>query len=215
MTVSYGHLDGFNSLTVNGHLALTPRTVLTVSYGSVLGSQLEYVQGQLNQEAVGANGVPVNALTGGSLFGASNALAAQDGIFKTTTLTVGSQTTLDRDIFSINLLLAQQTSVSGSVASVSSSSESKTASVTWLHQMRPDMTVSAAISYAIQDQSAGVISADNPGNNTSIVASLAWQQQLSDTVSVSVRYSFLERQSQVAAYDIYQNMFIVGISKHF
>jgi hypothetical protein len=212
LTVSYGHQNGFNSLTANGHLALTARTMLTVSYGSVLGSQLEYVQNQLNQEGVGANGVPVNALTGGSLFGASNALGTEDGIFRTTTMTLGSQTTLDRDIFSVNLLLAQQTSASGST---SSSSDSKTASVTWLHEMRPDMTVSAAISYAIQDQTAGVISTANPGNNTSIVASLAWQWQISDTLSGSVRYSFLERQSQVAVYDIYQNMLIIGISKHF
>ena len=110
------------------------------------------------------SGTLVNPLTGAPLFGASNALAAQDGIFRTTTLTLGSQTTLDRDIFSINLLLAQQTSASGNT---SSNAESKTASVNWLHQMRPDMTVSAAISYAIQDQSAAVVSTANPGNNTS------------------------------------------------
>ena len=85
----------------------------------------------------------------------------------------------------------------------------------WLHQMRPDMTVSAAISYAIQDQSAGRVSDANPGNNTSVVASLAWQWQISDTLSASVRYSFLERQSQAAVYDLYQNMLILGISKHF
>lgn len=212
LTVSYGHLNGFNSLTANGHYALTARTILTVSYGSTLGSQLENVQNQLNSAGTNGTGTLVNPQTGGSLFGANNALAVEDGIFRTTTLTLGSQTTLDRDIFSINLLLAQQTSASGST---SSSSESKTASVNWLHQMRPDMTVSAAISYAIQDQAAGVISTANPGNNTSIVASLAWQWQISDTLSGSVRYSFLERQSQVAVYDLYQNMLILGISKRF
>ena len=59
------------------------------------------------------------------------------------------------------------------------------------------------------------VSTANPGNNTSVVASLAWQWQISDTLSGSVRYSFLERQSQAAVYDLYQNMLIVGISKHF
>jgi hypothetical protein len=211
LTVSYGHANGFNSLTANGFYALSARTVLSVSYGSTLGSQLEYVQSQLNQAGTNGSGTLVNPLTGAPLFGASNALAAQDGIFKTTTLTVGSQTTLDRDIFSINLLLAQQTSATGNT---SSNGDSKTVSANWLHQMRPDMTVSAAISYSIQDQSAGG-SISNPGDNTSVVASLAWQWQISETLSGSVRYSFLERQSQAVVYDIYQNMLIVGISKHF
>jgi hypothetical protein len=211
LTVSYGHLNGFNSLTVNGHYQATARTMLTVSYGSTLGTQLEYVQNQLNLAAPGANGVSVNGLTGGSLFGATNALGVQDGVFRTTTLTVGSQTTWDRDIVSINLLMATQTS-SGSN---SSTSQSKTATVSWLHQMRPDMTVNASIAYAIQDQSAGFVSGLNPGNSTSVGASLAWQWQISNTLSASVRYAFLEQHSDVSAYDVTQNMLIFGLSKRF
>jgi hypothetical protein len=213
LTVSYGHQNGFNSLTVNGHYAVTPRTQLTVSYGSTLGTQLEYVQNQLNLAGTNGTGTLVNGQTGGSqLFAATNALAVQDGVFRTTTLAVGSTTSLDRDIISINLLMAQQTSTGGANTA---SSETKTASVSWLHQMRPDMTVSAAISYAIQDQSTGAVSATNPGNNTSIAASLVWQRQISNTVSVSLQYSFFERQSAVSNFDIYQNIVILGISKRF
>jgi hypothetical protein len=212
LTVSYGHQDGFNSLAANGHYALSARTNLTVSYNSVLGTQLEYLQNQLNLAATNGTGTLVNGQTGGQLYGATNALAVQDGIFRTTTMALGTQTTLDRDIIAINLLMAQQTSSGGTNAS---NSESKAANVSWLHQMRPDMTVSAAISYAIQDQAAGTISASNPGNNTSIVASLAWQWQISETVSGSVRYSLFERQSPVIIYDMFQNMLILGISKRF
>jgi uncharacterized protein (PEP-CTERM system associated) len=213
LTVSYGHQDGYNSLTVNGFYALTARTMLTTSYGSTLGTQLQFLQNQLNLEGAGPNGTLVNAQTGapGSLFGATNALALQDGVFRTTTLSVGSTTTLDRDIITFNLLLAKQTSSGGTT----SNAQDKTFTGSWLHQMRPDMTVSAAVSYAIQDQSAGVVSFANPGNNTSIVANLAWQWQISDTVTTSVRYSFFERTSPATAFDIYDNMLIVGLSKHF
>jgi uncharacterized protein (PEP-CTERM system associated) len=213
LTVSYGHQDGFNSLTVNGFYALTARTMLTASYGSMLGTQLQFLQNQLNLEGAGPNGTVVNAQTGAanSLFGATNALALQDGVFRTTTLAVGGTTTLDRDIITLNLLLATQTSSGGS----SSSAQTKTFSGSWLHQMRPDMTVSAAVSYAIQDQSTGVVSFVNPGNNTSVVTNLAWQWQISDTLTGSVRYSFFERTSPATAFDIYENMFIVGLSKHF
>jgi hypothetical protein len=212
LTVSYGHLNGFNSLTVNGHYQATARTMLTVSYGSALGTQLETVQNQLNLATAGSNGTLVNAQTGGPLFGATNALSVQNGVFRTTTLTVGGQTTLDRDIISINLLMAKQTSEG---ASNVSTEQSETASVSWLHQMRPDMLASVACFYTIQDQSVGVRSAANPGDNTSIAATLAWQWQISDTVSVSARYSFFERQSSVTAFETYQNMIILGISKRF
>jgi uncharacterized protein (PEP-CTERM system associated) len=211
LSVSYGHQNGFNSLTANGFYALTARTQLTVSYGSTLGTQLENVQNQLNLAGTNGTGTLVNGQTGGSLFGSTNALPVQEGVFKTTTLNVGSQTTLDRDIISVNFQMTKQTNSGGN----SSSADSKSATVSWLHEMRPDMTVNGAISYAIQDQTTGTLSVFNPGNNTSIVASLAWQWQISDTLSTNLRYSFFERQSAATTFDLYQNILILGISKRF
>ena len=66
-----------------------------------------------------------------------------------------------------------------------------------------------------QDQTIGTVSAVNPANSTSVVASLTWQYQLSDTLSASVRYSFLEQRSPAAVYSFFQNMLILGISKTF
>lgn len=212
LTVSYGHQNGFNSLTADGHYTITPRTLLSVSYGSTLGSQLENVQNQLNQATANGTGGLANGLTGGQLFGTTNAFAVVDGVFRTTTLTVGTQTSLDRDIISLNLTLSKQTS-----ANVNSSStyNSKVASLSWVHQMRPDMTASATFSYAIQDQNSSAVSAGGLGNSTSMAGTLAWQWQLTDTLSTSIRYSFLERQSAVALYDIYENMLILGVTKRF
>lgn len=213
LTVSYGHLDGFNSLSVNGHYAPTARTLWTVSYGTMLGTQLQQLQSQFNLAGANGTGALVNAQTGGQLFGAANALGVQDGVFKTTTLALGSQTTWDRDMVAVNLLMATESNFGVGIASYTAQTE--TASVSWLHQMRPDMTVSAAVSYSIQNQPGGGTSIYNPGNITSIVASLAWQWQLSPTVSTSARYSFLEQQASYSAFSFYQNIFIVGISKHF
>lgn len=212
LTLSYGHQNGFNSLTANGHFVLGARTVATVSYGSTLGTQLENVQGQLNLATANGNGGLANGQTGGQLFGNTNALGVQDGVFRTTTLTVGTQTALDRDIISINFLMAKQTSTNAVSAS---SSGSKSVSVSWLHEMRPDMTVSGSFSYGIQDQSAGFLTGANPGNNTSISATLAWQWQISDTLGASLRYSFLDRQSPVSFYNVYQDILILGVTKRF
>jgi hypothetical protein len=210
LTLSYGHQNGYNSFSANGYYQATARTLLTVSYGSTLGSQLEYVQGQLNQAASNGSGTLVNGLTGGNgLFGATNALAAQDGVFRTDTFTMGTNTSLDRDIISFNVLLTKQTTT----GAAASSGTSKGFNVSWLHQMRPDMTVSAGFAFASQGQAA--FDGLNPNNSTSIAASLAWQYQISDTVSVNLRYSFLDRSSQSTVYDMYQNLVILGISKTF
>jgi uncharacterized protein (PEP-CTERM system associated) len=212
LTMSYGHLNGFNSFTANGHYALTARTLVSVSYGTTLGTQLENLQNQFNLATTSGNGTLVNGQTGGQLFGNTNALAVQDGVFRTETLTVGSETSLDRDIVSLDLSLSKQTSSGAATGGISTTG--KTASASWLRQMRPDMTVSAAVSYSLQEQG-GVASAVNPGNLTSIAGSIAWQWQISETVSSSLRYSFFERQSANKTFDIYQNMLILGISKAF
>jgi hypothetical protein len=79
--------------------------------------------------------------------------------------------------------------------------------------MRPDMIASAAASYSLQEQ--GAATSASPGNLTSFAGSLAWQWQISDTVSSSLRYSFFQRQSAVNTFDIYQNMLLLGVSKAF
>jgi hypothetical protein len=209
LTLSYGHQNGFNSFSANGYYQATPRTLLNASYGSTLGTQLEFVQNQLNLAANNGSGTLVNGQTAGGLFGASNALAYQNGVFRTDTLSVGSTTFLDRDIISLDLLFAKQT-VSGAN---SSSGTTKGGSATWLHQMEPGMIVSGSIAYSTQDQA--VFRGINANSSSSIVASLAWQYQISDTVSVSLRYAYLERQSANTAFDTYQNLLILGISKTF
>lgn len=225
LTVSYGHHDGYNAFSANGYYAVTARTTLTVSYASTLGTQLENLQGQLNQAATSSSGSLVNAQTGGPLFGATNALGVQDGVFRTDTLTLGGQMTWERDVLSASLFLTKQTQAgqfqtgqaqAGLIQAGSSNgatSTSKTASVQWIHQLRPDLTLSGAVAFSRQEQAAGILL--NPGTSNSVAASVALQHQISDTVGVSLRYSLFDRQSAVAAYSVYQNILILAISKTF
>ncbi len=211
LTLSYGHQNGFNSISTNGYYDVTARTLLSVSYGSTLGTQLETVQNQLNLATPSSSGTLVNGQNGGRLFGATNALPVQNGVFRTDTLVIGSQTTLDRDIITLSLLVAQQTSI-GATA-VSSRSSAKSFGATWLHELSPNMTLNAGLSFSIQDQS--VTSGVTSGNSTSIVATLGWQYQISDTLTASLRYSLFERQSAVTAFDFVQNILIAGLTKRF
>ncbi len=210
LTVSYGHQYGFNSVSANGYYALSARTKFTVSYGSTLGTQLQNLQNQLGLATSTGNGALVNGQTGGRLFGSINALPLQDGLFRTDMFDLGMQTAQDRDIFTFDFGVSKQTTQG---FGANTAAQADTFTTTWVHQMHPDMTLNAAVSYSIQNQTAGL--GLNPGNTTSIVSSLAWQWQLSNTVSASVRYSFFEQQASVAVFSFYQNMLILGLSKTF
>ncbi len=210
LTVSYGHLNGTNAFAADGYYAVTPRTTLTVSYSNTLGTQLEGLQNQLNLASVNGRGALVNAQTGGALFGGSNALAVQNGVFRTDTLAVGGRTLLNRDSFYANLFLIRQTQLGAFAAP---SSTSKTASLQWLHALQPDLTLSAAASFSQQDQ--GANGGLNPGNSRSVAASVALQYQISETLAASLRYTFFDRRSDVAAFSFYQNALILGLSKSF
>jgi hypothetical protein len=211
LTVSYGHLNGYNSLSVNGRYNVTGRTTLTVSYGSTTGTQLENLQNQINLATVNGNGSLVNGQNGGQLFAGANALPVQNGVYRFDTFTAGLQTILDRDSFTIKLLDTKQTRTG---SSLSSGSDGTVASIngTWQHQLRADLTLSGAMSYSRQN---GISGAGGPGNNNSLAASAGLQYQISDTISSSLRYSFFDRQAAAPVYTFYENMLIVGISKSF
>jgi hypothetical protein len=79
--------------------------------------------------------------------------------------------------------------------------------------MQPDMTLNAGLSLSFQNQSAAA--ATGSGRSTSVVASLGWQYEISDSVSLYTRMSFFDRHSDVTALNFYQSMLILGISKTF
>ena len=93
LTLSYGHLNGYNSLSVNGRYAITGRTTLTVSYGSTTGTQLENLQNQLNlRDRAPPTGRWSTVRTAVSCSVATNALPVQSGVFRYDTFTAGLQT---------------------------------------------------------------------------------------------------------------------------
>ncbi len=211
LTLSYGHDNGFNSIAADGHYALTGRTTLTLSYQSTLGTQLQTVQQQLNTAAATSTGQFVNGVTGGPLFVNTNALAQQDSLFRTDYLVFGSTTSWNRDVLSLSVNLSRQTTTG--TGSNGLSTEGATFGVNWIHQMRPDMTLSGGVSFNQQVQANG--GSGFLGNYVSYAASAAWQYQLTETVGLNVRYSFFDRISQVSNFNVYQSLLIAGISKTF
>ena len=207
ITIDYGHRQGGQSFSFNGHYLLTPRTTITGSYTDSLGTQLENLQQQLNQGVVNANGSFVNGRTGGQLFGSTNAAPIQPGVFRFKTLTATATTQLNRDTIGLTLNASTQTSAGGT-ASLQTSSQSNGINMTWTHELRPDMHLSTSASYNVN--SGGFF-----GSSRSIAFNTSLIYTLTESVSTSARYSFFKSTSQNTLFSLYEDIFVVGLTKQF
>lgn len=204
--VSYGRLSGSTSLRFNARYGITARTTLTGSYSSSITTQTGTLLQQLRSSTVANNGSLVNVSTGGAQFVANNALGVAPGVYRFDLLTLGVTSVLERDTISLSLSDSKQTPVGANSAAISE--EAKTAGVSWTHLVNPNLSLTADTYISTGTPSAGI-------HQNSVVADLSGNYTLSETVSAFARYSFYGREASEAALSMYQDLFIVGITKQF
>jgi uncharacterized protein (PEP-CTERM system associated) len=208
LTISYGHREGADSLAVDARYALTGRTLLSASYSNTVGTQLQNVQRQLDLAAAGTSGRLINGQTGGTLFNGNNLLGVQPGLYRFNTVSLSSITNLDRDTLSFGIGYSRQTGI-GSGRFAGTASEVGYGTGQWIHALTPVMTLSGALSYTRQQYSG------TGGNAQSIAASAALQYSVSETVTTSARYMFFDRIAALPGQNLYQDLFILGVTKQF
>jgi uncharacterized protein (PEP-CTERM system associated) len=214
ITVAYGRQEGANSLTLNGNYALTPRTMITASYSSRLSTQLQNFQRQLSQGVINGDGILVDSQTGAPLAVGNNGLAFQPGLFRYDTLNLGAQTSLDRDLFTVALTTTSQRPVSGTLTSATTSAQ--TLSLTWTHNLRPDLSLNSILSFTRQSTSGSA------SVGRTVAGSVGLNYLITDSLTGRIRYSYSSRSNSGAvlnpAFDrtnFAQNLFTVGITKQF
>ncbi|HVZ08612.1 hypothetical protein [Rhodopila sp.] len=208
LTASYGYMNGYYSANVVGYYNVTARTSVNASYTSQLGTQLQYLQSQLNL-ASGPN--MTNAANGGQLFVANNLFGPQPGVYRFDTFNIGAQTTLNRDIISASVSWSKSTQ-QGVGAAPPSYATSFT--LQWIHQLQEDLIMTIAGAFNTSNVS-NTLTSFNPGNSHAFIGSAALQYQISPTLGATLRYSFFDRISDVSTYSVYQNLLVLGISKTF
>lgn len=206
LTLGYGYQDGGTAFSFSGHYAITARTNLTGSFTNGVGTQLEQISNQLNQAGVADDGSLENSQTGGALFTGNNALGVAGGIFRFNYLTFGATTVLDRDTISAHIGHSEQTAI-GTNATAGSNAV-WTGSVMWMRQFTADFSGTASAFYSVGTPVAGE-------HLNSLVVSLGVQYVLSESVSTFARYSFYNRQSNLAGESMYEDIVLVGITKQF
>ena len=116
-------------------------------------------------------------------------------------------TQLNRDTIGLTLNASTQTSAGGT-ASLQTSSQSNGINMTWTHELRPDMRLSTSASYNVN--SGGFF-----GSSRSIAFNTSLIYTLTESVSTSARYSFFKSTSQNTLFSLYEDIFVVGLTKQF
>lgn len=231
VTLKYGHQNGSDTLTASAHYGLSGRTSVGLDYTSTVGTQLENLQNQLNRGIVDSRGNLVTAVNGvnGLIF--LNSLGGGGGgVFRYNTLNVTTNSVWLRDTITTNLTWSIQTSLSNGAAQLipvalgsdgnfiysvlpagsgGQSTDIKSASVTWTHDLAPDLAFSGSGSYSFSRRNG------SQGNDGTLSAAAGLQYSLSDNSTVSARYSFFDRISHIQGYSIFENLLILGFTKKF
>ena len=230
LTVTYGRFNGVNSITANGHYAISARTLLSLDYSSGIGTQLENLQSQIDASTINYNGQILNALTGGPTLGSSNVQAAQNGVFRFNTLNASVRTTFNRDTIQASLIWSVQTNItpghleSGSyydpvtgqvynfnlpVAGSGQQTDYKTASLVWTHELAPNLTMSTSGAYSFIRRSGAI------GNDGALSTAIGLRYDLTESTVLTARYSFFDRISRIPGYTLYENILLLGVTKQF
>lgn len=220
ITLSYGHQQGTNSIAANAHYAVTARTTLTASYTNTIGTELQELGEQLDAAVVGPNGQFVNGTNGQPLLVPVYTTISAPEVFRYRTLNIGVQTVMDRDSLSLTTILSDQNSVS---INSRTSSEVKSVSLTWEHDLSPDLRLASSASYTTQSGTgelcpltlAAVCTATPNGSSRSLLFGATLTYTINDTLTASLQYLFNDRSSPVAADNMYQDLVIVGVTKQF
>jgi uncharacterized protein (PEP-CTERM system associated) len=227
--ITYGHLNGANSVTANGYFAVGGRSLATFSYSDTIGTQLENLQDQLNNSSIGQTGALISSQTGGPALVATNASPVQAGVFRFKTATASFLTRWPRDTLQATMSWSQQTSLTPSLALSSitidpvtgtailnttpattsgPSTTVSTAGLSWAHELSPDMTMTSGATYSYIQRSGNI-------NDESVAVAIGLRYIVSPSTLLSVRYSFFDRISKIPGYSLYENILLLGVTKQF
>jgi uncharacterized protein (PEP-CTERM system associated) len=227
--LTYGHLDGANSLMASGHFPVGERSLVTFGYSDTIGTQLENVQDELNNSSIGQTGALISAQTGGPAFVATNSLGVQAGVFRFKTAIASFITRWPRDTVQAVLGWSQQTSLTPSLAlssvtidpatgevilnttqttTAGPSTTVSSAGVTWVHELSPELSMSSGVTLGYIQRSGNL-------NDTSLALGAGLRYLLSPSTILSARYAFFDRVSKIPGYSLYENILLLGVTKQF
>ncbi len=233
LTLLYGRRDGFNAFSFNGQFAPTARTRLIGRYTTGITSDVEQAQNVLETTSVGPAGLLADTATGAPV-GYGSSFGVQNGVYKLKRLSFDGLLFRERDSYSLGVVYENRTTLSNtptlsgiSVIPPGTTSNSVSASVSWQHELGPDLSSIAIAQYAVSDQPAQLLSnRSNDQRTFSLTAAI--NKRFTETLSGSVRYTFVDQSGGNASFypgvnrtllantEAYtENVILVGLRKSF
>ena len=213
--VGWGRRYGGNDLYILGEYRFGAMTVLRLSSQTNLTTDAMSFIESLNAVQRDANGTFIDPFSGGAANPSAPLFTRSNAVYRQRTSSAVLTHTRARDTVSLTGSLAEQTVISGSIASQSTlpgttpgtASTSLMLDLEWTHELSPRANL------ALTASSDEVIESNSPmGKSQRYRAGLAWNYQISTTVTASVSYNFVDSASTPAA-TVRENIMLVGITK--
>jgi uncharacterized protein (PEP-CTERM system associated) len=191
INVRYGREDGFWGLNGSASQALTPRTVLLLSYQHSLGSEQEQIISNLNASALDPYGNIVDAETSLPLSFANPELALdQTGVYRIEQATGAIEHEFETDSLRLYGFYLKQSALSAGT----SSTISRGAEISWFRAMTPTLKGAVSLGYATetgaQMLSMGLSLTLNLRENVDAILSYQFTDSMSSSTSVTTAPSY-------------------------
>ncbi len=234
ISLGYGRRDGANSFYLDGAYSPTARTRVFARYTQGLSTDAEDQQNLLQSTTIGSTGLITDTATGAPVTSTSSLFGTQNGLYRLRRFSISGSLLLNRDTFGASIVNEDRSNITATsfgpgtnnngaflpVLPAGSSSNGTFGSLSWQHELTPQLSSTASVTYGVTDYS-NLGTGSSTTSTRSISGLAALNYQFTETLSGSARYIFTDRSSNQAQTifgnqgNVTENVVLVGLRKSF
>jgi uncharacterized protein (PEP-CTERM system associated) len=215
VAISYGHVDGGQSLQLDATYKPTARIALYATSSSGLTTDAQQVQSFVAGSQVNQAGITIDPRTGAPVqfSNTTNNANTANQAYRLTRTSLTAAYVLTRDTFNVSLIREERTSPGKATVLGRQNSTSTYSTVAWQHDLSANTSSNLSASYGIQDQQASV---NQPSSsNPTLSATGTLTRQFTEKLSGTANYSFFRRDSSLQTQRLTVNEFLLGLVQRF
>ncbi len=211
-TITYGWIDGGASFTLDATYKPTARTSLYASSSTGVTTNAQQISGFVSDSTVNDYGITVDPNTGAPLQFSNTLVGGTSQVYRLTRTSVTGALLLDRDTFSASVIASEQKNPGGPVIQ-NVNSNAVFGSLDWQHQLSETLSSDLSAHYGVQQTPASVTSGST--SFTTIAFDATLNKNITENLSGSIIYTFLNREANTASGRITINEVLLGVTQRF
>lgn len=215
LALSYGHVDGGESIQLDATYKPTARIALYANSSSGVTTDAQQVQSFVSSSQVNAAGVTIDPRTGAPVqFSNPSANASTaNQVYRLTRTSLTAAYLLTRDTFNVSLIREERSNPGGAVLIRSQNSTSTYGTVSWQHDLSPNTNTNLTATYGVQETQVSSVQPSSSNPTMSVTGSLT--RNFTEKLSGTANYTFFRRDSSLATQRITVNEFLLGLVQRF